>query len=85
MEIKNCVLTYDARTETVTIRHSRYNTILMKIKLESAATGTMERITPEQDCDNFWIGIKPADSVIFGDVLFDRKKLSIQQLDFCLK
>lgn len=80
-----CYLEYDKSTSTVTLRHAKTQTIQMMIKLENSGVGTMERVTPDQDCDNFWIAIKPADSVVFQDVLFDKKKLNIKSIDFELK
>lgn len=79
MEIHGCTLRFDLATNTVTICHRKNGTNLMQIKLESGSEGTMARITPEQDCDNFWIGLKPADNFVFQTGLFSRKRLVVQQ------
>ena len=79
-----CWLEFDERTSTVTLRHAKTQTIQMKIKLEACATGTMSRVVPEEDCDNWWIAFKPADSVVTTDMLFSKKMLIATQLSFDL-
>lgn len=80
-------LEYDEATQTVTICHRRTYATLMKIKLEASASGTMTRVNPDgtEDCDNYWIGVKPADSVVFEDGLFGRKVLSVKAIHFTVK
>lgn len=81
-----CVLDFDEKSDTVTILHGKTGCIQMIIRLEAAGVGTMTRITPDTDCDNYWIGVKPADSVVFNDKLFDRKNtLVIRSIDFALE
>lgn len=80
-----CFLEFDERTSVVTLRHAKTGTIQMVIKLESGSEGTMTRIVPEADCDNFWMAVKPTDSVVFDDVLFGKKKLVIDSLKFHLE
>lgn len=79
-----CYLEFDERTSTVTIVHAKTGCTQMKIKLESSASGTMSRVSPNEDCDNFWIAVKPADSVVFQDVLFDKKALVVESINFKL-
>jgi hypothetical protein len=45
----------------------------------------MSRVTADCDCDNFWIGVKPADSVVFEENLFGKKALVVKSCDFELK
>lgn len=75
----------DERTGTVTMRHAKTQTVQMMIKLEASSIATMLRIESDVDCDNFWIGVKPADSVVFNDVLFDNKQLVVKSIDFELR
>ena len=79
-----CYLEFDERTSVVTMRHAKTNTIQMTVKLEAGATGTMGRLSPDVDCDNWWIAFKPADSVVVDDRLFGEKKLVATQLSFDL-
>jgi hypothetical protein len=79
-----CYLEFDERTNTVTMRHAKTNTIQMMIKLEAGMEGTMTRIDADCDCDNFWIATKPSDSAVFQDRLFDGKKLRINSIDYSL-
>ena len=80
-----CYLEFDERTSTVVIRHSKTHCVQMVIKLESSSNATMSRVTSNCDCDNFWIGVKPADSVVFEENLFGKKALVVKSCDFELK
>lgn len=80
-----CYLEVDEASSTVTMRHAKTRCIVMMIKLEAGAIGTMLRVDSQQDCDNYWLGLKPADGVVFMDGLFSEKQLHIKQLDFELK
>lgn len=86
MEITNCIMTFDEHTETVTIRKQRTGCILLSIKLETASVGTMTRIDPLgfHDADNYWIGVKPSDFLVFDQELFGRNKLSVTNFEFKL-
>lgn len=79
-----CYLEFDERTSTVTLRHAKTGCIQMTIKLESCSVSTMTRVDAQQDCDNHWIGVKPADSTVINDVLFGNKKLLVNSIDFSL-
>jgi len=82
LEVK-CIMEFNEKTSTVTIRHAKTRTIQMVIKLEdSCGINTMTRISPEVDCDNFWIGIKPYDSTVFNDNLFGKTKLVVKTFEF---
>ena len=82
MKLK-CYFEYDEANETVTITSAKHGNTIMKLKIESSATGTIERIDAECENDNFWLAIKPADSVVFDEMLFARSsKLKINELKF---
>ena len=82
MEIPGCTLYYNEKTETVEIRHTKNNTVILTIKLESNSTGTMNRIDVNSDSDNFWLAIKPADDLVFNGRLFGTPKLIVNSIDF---
>lgn len=84
MERIPCYMDFDKRTHTVTLRHAKTNTIQMILKLEAGMSGTMERLTPMEDCDNFWIALKPADSTVFEDKLFGPKQIIVEKFKFFL-
>jgi len=75
-----CYLNYDADTGVVELTAAKTGCSLMKLKLEDSAKGTMDRIHPSFDCDNFWIGVKPADADVAK--LFGRKKLRVEKIIF---
>lgn len=81
-------LKYDPNTSTVKIIHAKTGVHLLTLKLEANSTSTMERVWDEKpgtvDCDNFWMGVKPADSVVFEDMLFDRNDLVVQSINFTI-
>lgn len=80
-----CYLEFDDRTNTVTLRHAQTNCIQMQIKLEAGCESTLTRVIPQEDCDNWWIGIKPADHVVTESGLFSKKKLRVRTIDFTLE
>lgn len=80
-----CVLEVDERSGIVTLR-SRYGAILAKIRCDMNGFGTFTRIEETEDCDNYWIAVKPGDSAVFEEGLFDsRKKMSVKQFEFDMK
>ena len=81
MRIPNCVFTYDNATHVVEVTYRGARVI--QIKLEGSATGTMTRVVPGEDADNYWIGIKPSDAAVFDNQLLGRKSLRINNpLDY---
>lgn len=76
---------FDERTSTVTIRHMQTRVILFMVKLEAGYAATMSRIDPTVDCDNFWMGVKPADSLVFSGELFGRELLVVDSIAFRLE
>lgn len=82
---QTCRMEYDTVTDVVTLRNVKNNTIQMMIKLEECAAGTMKRLNPFEDADNYWLGVKPADSVVFDDALMGKKHLIVKSIDFDLK
>ena len=86
MEIK-CLLDFDERTHTVTLRHYKTKVELLKIKLESCAINTMTRIDSNgmYDCSNYWIGIKPNDNTVFDKNLFGNTRLVIKDIDYIVE
>lgn len=82
-----CLMCFDERTSTVTLRHRKTQVVLMTIKVEFGGIGTMTRICANGtcDCDNFWIAIKPDDHMVFNGILFDKKKLIIKNIEMTLE
>lgn len=82
----DCVLEFDERTSTVTLRHAKTQATVMMIKLEAGMSGTMKRVPTDGsvDCDNFWIGLKPSDSMVFDDLLYGDSVLSVENVKFNL-
>lgn len=80
-----CWLEFDETCNVVSLRHAKTGTIQMLIKLEAGAEGTHTRIKPHEDCDNFWIAVKPADSTVFEGKLFGRSKLAVTEFKFDLE
>lgn len=85
MNTQICSMEYDTKTNVVTLRNVKTKTVQMMIKLEACAAGTMDRLDPSEDADNYWIGVKPADSAVFNDVLMGKKQLIVKSIDFNLK
>jgi len=79
-----CYMEYDEVTTTVTMRHAKTNTIQLMLKLDCSGLGTMTRIVPDEDCDNFWLGVKPTDRLVFVDELYGRSKLVVKSIHFDL-
>lgn len=80
-----CYLDFDEHSSTVTIVHAKTGCTQLKIKLEKSSSGTMKRVVPDEDCDNYWIAVKPADSVVFEDRLFGDKSVIVDRFDFRLE
>lgn len=76
---------YDQRTQTLTIR-STSGGIQFMIKFAEAA-GTIQHIRPDEDCDNYWVAFKPADSAVFFDepCLFSKARVVIEELSWRLE
>jgi hypothetical protein len=55
----------------------------MKVKI-TGNEGTITRLIEEEDCDNYWIAVKPADSVVFDEVLMGDCKVDINKFEFSL-
>lgn len=79
-----CYLEFDESTNVVTIRHATHKTIQMMIKLEAGSEGTMKRVVPMEDCDNFWLGVKPSDDEVFNNLLMGRKKFHSVDIRYIL-
>ena len=66
----------------VTIR-GRHNNILAMFRHEMASFSTMTRVDKDEDCDNYWIAIKPGDNEVFYGKLFDRRsRLEITNIEY---
>lgn len=88
-DIKCTSLEWDSSNNSVTIRGKSGN-IILTLKLTDPGIGTMERIFDEesknQDCDNYWIGVKPSDDVVFEQILFDRGcEVKVNKFEFSLE
>lgn len=62
-EIRNCTLVYDDRTGNLTV-YDRHGAQLLQLKLPHGGDGTMRRVRPGYDSDNYWLGVKPADCCV---------------------
>jgi len=85
-----CDVTYDAKAQVLDIRSAAFGARIAQIKVEAAAAGTMQRVPWNsdgvEDCDNFWIAVKPADSVVFEDgLLGKKKKVVVKEFKFNLE
>ena len=79
-----CIMSFDESTNTLTLQ-SKSGCILMMLKVPEGCNGTFTRIDENHDCDNYWIGVKPSDSTVFEDKLFDRKSsLVINNCDYSI-
>ncbi len=76
---------YNTLTQVLTLRDKKYKTIQFMLKLEGNGS-TMSRFMrePSEDVDNYWIGVKPADGVVFENNLFGRHQLVVTKFDFLL-
>ena len=83
----NATVDWDESTSTLTI--SRNGANFAKIKFAVEGIGTMCRAAKAfprgEDCDNFWLAIKPADDMVFSGQLFSRKTVVVTRLDFTFK
>jgi hypothetical protein len=84
-----CHVSYDPKTQVLDIRSAKFGARIAQIKVEAGAAGTMQRVPWNsqgvEDCDNFWIALKPADSVVFEDGLLGNKKVVVKEFTFDLK
>ena len=89
------IMEFDVSNNSVTLRHAKTRVILMMIRLDDIGLGTMTRIfsddetgykVGDEDCDNYWIGIKPSDHAVFTERLFDRRrKLVVRSIDYSIE
>ena len=74
----------------VTLR-GRRGEMLAKIRCDMDGFGTFTRIQEGEDCDNYWIAVKPSDHAVFGDweagvpPLFSRAKMVVEEFKFRLE
>ena len=74
----------------VTLRDRR-GCMMAKIRCDMNGFGTFTRIQEGEDCDNYWIAVKPSDGVVFGDreagvpPLFSRAKMVVEEFKFRLE
>lgn len=63
-------------TGIVRLTHGKTDVELMKMRCDLSAFGTFTRLDPSgnYEADNYWIGIKPDDSTVFHEGLFDPKR-----------
>lgn len=78
-------LDIDEASSSVTATHAKTGVQVFKLKCEEDTFSTFTRLDPSgnYDADNYWIGYKPADCVVFEQGLFNRNtKIEISQINF---
>ena len=68
----------------VTLIH-KSGAVLAAIRFEYVNFGTFTRVNPNEDNDNYWVAIKPSDSMVFDHGLFDPSKIMCGFPDYQLK
>lgn len=75
-------LEIDEHTQTITLRNCKHGTIQATIKVDASCFATWTRLEEDCDCDNFWIAVKPADSEVFENGLFDKRPLFAEEFTY---
>jgi hypothetical protein len=83
----DCVL--EIEDEGIVTVRGRRGEVLMKMRCPLDSFGTFTRIRSGEDADNYWIGVKPADSAVFGTEggvpLFDpRAGIAVTNFEFAM-